>query len=195
MRIGIDIDDTITETYDCVYNLAQEFIINNLGKEPKLDKSIELNTHHYTRALFEFNPEEEHEFWSKYYKELVDNVVPKALAPEYLRKLKSEGHELVLITARFETDDFDVKTSTEEWLKKYNIPFDKLIVNGDKEKGTVAELEGLDLFIDDSFSNCQSVTSKGIKSFVMESKTNKGLAQDNIKRVYSWPHIYMLLDK
>ena len=37
------------------------------------------------------------------------------------------------------------------------------------------------------------VSSSGIKTFLMDSRANKGLKNDKFERVYSWPHIYYKL--
>ena len=39
------------------------------------------------------------------------------------------------------------------------------------------------------------VSSAGIKTFIMDTRVNKGLKDDKIERIYSWPHLYMKLKK
>jgi uncharacterized HAD superfamily protein len=135
---------------------------------------------------------EDLEFLKIYYEEIVNNARPRTLAVKYLKKLHDEGNKIVLITARWETDYFDVAKSTNEWVKRNNIPCDKLIINAEN-KLVAAQNENVDVFIDDSFSNCKMVSSAGIKTYLMDSRTNKGLKDDNIERIYSWPHLYMKL--
>lgn len=112
------------------------------------------------------------------------------MAIKYLQKLHNEGHKIVLITARWESDKFDVRKTTENWVKQNNVPCDKLIINAEN-KLIAAQQENIDLFIDDSFSNCQKVSENGIKTFLMDTRANTGLKDDKIERVFSWPHIYM----
>ena len=64
-----------------------------------------------------------------------------------------------------------------------------------KNKLIAAKSEKLDVFIDDSFQNCKMVSSAGIKTFIMDTRVNKGLKDDKIERIYSWPHLYMKLKK
>ena len=67
-----------------------------------------------------------------------------------MNKIHEEGNKIILITARWETDKFDVKKITTNWIKENNIPYDKLIINAEN-KLIAAKSEKLDVFIDDSF--------------------------------------------
>ena len=123
----------------------------------------------------------------------MENIKVKTLALEYLKKLSNENHKIILITSRWNPDDFDIAEVTKKWLEKENIPYDKLIVNA-ADKTIAAKQENLDVFIDDSFKNCKAVSDIGIKTYMMDSRVNRGLNDENIKRVYSWPHLYMELE-
>lgn len=192
MIIGIDIDDTITDTYEVMINYAQKYTIDVLKREPIL-KDGNCNTHFYTQYLLDWKEGEDLGFLKGYYEKILNEVKPKTLAVEYLKKLHDEGNKIVLITARWVTDEFDVVEATQNWIKRNNIPCDKLIVNAEN-KLIAAKQENIDIFIDDSFKNCKMVSEGGIKTYLMDTRTNKGLIDENIERVYSWPHLYMKLD-
>lgn len=189
MIIGIDIDDTIADTCEIMLNYAQEYTIDVLKREPIL-KEGSCNTHFYVQYLHGWEPGEDIEFLDENYEKIIRETVPKTLAVKYLQKLHDDGHKLVLITARWETDKFDVKTATQDWVKKNNVPCDKLIINAEN-KLIAAKQENVDLFIDDSFSNCKMVSESGIKTFLMDTRSNAGFKDEKIERVFSWPHIYM----
>ena len=189
MVIGIDIDDTIADTCEVILNYAQEYTIDVLKREPIL-KDGSCNTHFYTQYLHDWKEGEDIDFLNEFYEKIIMEIRPKTLAIKYLQKLHDEGHKIILITARWETDIFDVVKRTEEWIKTHNVPCDKLIINAEN-KLIACEKENVDLFIDDSFSNCQMVSESGIKSFLMDARANKGLSDERIERVFSWPHIYM----
>lgn len=193
MILGIDIDDTISNTCDVMFNFAQEYVINVLNKEPIINESP-CNTHYYMRHLHGFNQEQDEEFLKLYYAKILKETRPKTLAIEYLKKLKEEGHKIILITARWETEYADIRKLTKDWIDEYEVPCDKLIINAEN-KVIAAKSENVDVFIDDSFSNCKAVTDAGIKSYLMDSRTNKGLKEERIERVYSWPHLYMKLKR
>ncbi len=191
MILGIDIDDTITDTYEVLVNYAQEYSIDVLKKEPIL-KEGPCRNHFYTQHLLDWKNGEDIDFLNIYYKKIVTEVKPRTLALKYLKKIHDEGNKIILITARWEPENFNVAEATKKWVEENNIPCDKLIINAEN-KVIAAKQENIDVFIDDSFKNCQMVSEVGIKTYLMDSRTNKGLLDSKIERIYSWPHLYMKL--
>lgn len=193
MRIGIDIDDTISDTYEVAFAYAQNYTINELGRDSKI-KDISTQSHFYTREIHNFNEEEEMNFWNKYYGEIIKQLKPFTFAVEIINKLKQEGHEIIIITARWPEKNCDVYGLTLKWLEENNIKYDDIVLNV-QDKAKVALEKRIDLFIDDSLKNCKDVANVGIKSYLMNTRTNKGLEADNITRVYSWSDIYDRIKK
>lgn len=189
MIIGIDIDDTIADTYEVQINYAHKYMIESLNREPVL-KEANCTNPFYIKELCDWKNGEDINFLNKYYVKILNEIRPKTLAVEYLKKLHDEGNKLILITARWSPKDCDVEQITRNWIEKNNIPYDKLIVNAEN-KLIAAKQENIDVFIDDSFKNCQMISENGIKTYLMDSRTNKGLIDSKIERVYSWPHLYM----
>ncbi len=192
MNIGIDIDDTIANTYDVLFNYAQNYTINDIRKEIK---NVDRNciTHMYCTEFHNWNQKEDKEFLEKYYEKTVLNVQPKMYAVENIKKLKENGDSIYLITARFLSDKFDVEKLTKEWLEKYKIPYDKLILNS-QNKVIVAQENEIDIFIDDSIKNCTQMANAEIKTYMMDTIVNKDFENENIERVYSWPHLYQKIE-
>ncbi len=91
MIIGIDIDDTITDTYEVMVNYAQEYTINNLKREPILNEG-NCSDHFYARFLHNWQNEEDIDFLKDYYEKIIVNVRPKTLALDYLKKIHDEGN-------------------------------------------------------------------------------------------------------
>lgn len=192
MRIGIDIDDTITDSYEVMFNYAQEFTINTLGRSGNIIENNSIDNHYYARVLHNWTLEEETKFWKEYYEIIMREVKPKTLAAKYIQKLKEEGHTIILITARFRNEEFDVEELTKKWLEQYQICYDQLIVDAE-DKLAIAEQEKIDVFIDDSYRNCSSVATTEKKVYLMDSRLNKQFQNEKIKRIYSWPHFYQEL--
>ena len=90
MKIGIDIDDTICNTW--------EFVKPYYEKKFNLDKNITENNS-YFKAL-NCSLEEYYDFCKKNISKLTFNVPVKKDAVMYINKLKEEGHEINFITAR-----------------------------------------------------------------------------------------------
>ena len=185
MNIGIDIDDTISNTYEYLFPYAQKYTIEELEKEIK-----DVNRDHmYATNFHNWTKEQEKEFFIKYYKKIIEQVKPKLYAVNVINKLKDEGHKIYLITARFQMDNFDVESETKKWLKNNNIKYDKFIMNA-QDKVSVAKQNYIDIFIDDAIKNCDDMAEAGIKTFIMDSIINSNYQNDKLTRVYSWPHLY-----
>ena len=193
MNIGIDIDDTIANTYDVLFNYAQYYTIHDIGKEIK-DVNRNSITNMYCTNFHNWNKKEDKEFLDKYYEKTVLKVQPKMYAVENIKKLKESGDKIYLITARFLSDKFDVKKLTKDWLEKYGIPYDKLILNS-QNKVIAAKENNIDIFVDDSIKNCTEMANAGIKTYMMDTIVNKDFENENIERVYSWPHLYQKIEK
>ena len=192
MNIGIDIDDTIANTYDVLFNYAQNYTINDIGKEIK-DVNRNSITHMYCTVFHNWNKEEDKEFLDKYYEKTVLKVQPKMYAVENIKRLKESGDKIYLITARFLSDKFDVEKLTKDWLEKYGIPYDKLILNS-QNKVIAAKENDIDIFVDDSIKNCTEMANVGIKTYMMDTIINKDFESEDIERVYSWPHLYQKIE-
>lgn len=185
MRIGLDIDDTIADTYEIIFVYALEYTLNKLQREVKLNFN-NVRHHDYTNYMFGWTQKESDDFWDIYFDDIVRNVKPFTLASEVLRQLKDDGHEIIFITARYGEN---AQKFTEEWLEKNNFVYDKVLVDV-KEKGKVAQEENIDVFMDDSLLQCEDVYKYGIKSFLMNTRTNRDLETGEITRVYTWPDFY-----
>ena len=192
MNIGIDIDDTIANTYDVLFNYAQNYTINDIGKEIK-DVNRNIITHMYCTNFHNWNKKEDKEFLDKYYEKTVLKVQPKMYAVENIKRLKESGDKIYLITARFLSDKFDVEKLTKDWLEKYGIPYDKLILNS-QNKVIAAKENDIDIFVDDSIKNCTEMANVGIKTYMMDTIINKDFESEDIERVYSWPHLYQKIE-
>lgn len=187
MNIGIDIDDTISDTYETMFPYAQKYTIEELQKNGKVDNKYNA-THLYIETMHNWNEEEAEAFWNKYFKIMLPQIRVRKFAVETIKKL-AENNKIILITARWEDEKGTIQKITEKWLEDNDIVYDKLIVNA-QDKLKIAKENNIDLFIDDSFKNCQEVSSGGIKALIMDSRNNTTYNDEKITRVYSWPHVY-----
>lgn len=176
MRIGIDIDDTITKTWEYMMPIySKEFNIS-------IDKNS-LPYYHPIKNIVSF---EEFSERMRKYEELKTDIPLKEYVQIILKKLKKEGHTIIFITARGSTYS-DPYKATKDYLDKYNIPYDKIIVNS-WDKAIVCKNENIDLFIDDSHKHCQEVKDIGIPVLMMETNYNK--QNTEFIHVKDWQEVY-----
>jgi len=195
MNIGIDIDDTISETFETLLPYSQKYTIQDLKRKSNINLEGNLSDHFYIVYINGWNEQEALEFWEKYYAEILRQLNIKKFASEVINKLKQEGHKIYLITARWDMRADNVKEITEQWLRDNNVVYDELIINA-SDKLKIAQEKKIDIFIDDSFNNCKSIADETeAKVYLMNTKINEKLSAENIKRVYSWPEVYNLINQ
>lgn len=179
MRIGIDIDDTMTETYDIfmkkiceIYNLDYETLFMQAMNYDYLHKK-------YPKAF-------EMEIFEKY----VPNVKLKKDVKKVINKL-SKKHEIIIITARNKNEYKMPYNVACNYLIKNNIHFDEMFVEI-YDKGKCCYDNKIDLFIDDSVRNCLSVDEYGIDTIIYDNIFNKDC---NLKRFDNWLDIYDYIER
>lgn len=194
MNIGIDIDDTISDTYAILLEYAQKYTVEELKREPVIDKNG-LTNHLYIEGMHHWNKEEAYQFWDKYYADMLKNVNIKVCAADIIRKIREKGNKIYLITARWDMKNHNTRELTLQWLKDNQVEYDGFIMNA-QDKLKIIQDKKIDIFIDDSIDNCKKVAHESnVKVYLMDTRINENFQDDKIKRVYSWPHVYCLLDK
>ncbi len=154
MKIGIDIDNTITETS----LLANHLVKNN-------DKYNENQDYHNLKK------EELKDFLTRYLEDIVYNVKLKPNVTEVLKKWHELGYKIIFITARGveKTDNFvNLKTLylTSMYFAKESIPFDEIVFFKDSKVNTALDYN-LDLFIDDKEKVLDEMKAAQIKTLRM----------------------------
>lgn len=183
MNIGIDIDDTITYTYETflpMFAIRYGMNIEKLFQQNPSYKTLSKIVPDYTDfARDNFTA------MTKLLK-LRENVV------DVLNKLREEGHKIILITARSDSEYGDPYAVVADFLENNGVPYDKIVVNS-KNKGKTCLEEKIDLFIDDSVMNCRSAIKYGIPTYQFVSKyIPKG---KDLNEVNSWDQVYELVQK
>ena len=164
MRIGIDIDNTLNKVQDKLNKAAFDYAIS-LGK--KIDN--------YDNPL----------------EDIKNNALPRENVKEVIDKLKEDGHEIYIVTARDSEFHDDPYKLSKDWLDKNNIYYDRLIVNA-REKASVCKNENIDLFIDDQLNNCLSVANVGIKTIMI---TDRIYNYNEITQLQNWNEIYNYINE
>lgn len=186
MRIGIDIDDTITNTY--------KKIVRAVSDSYNLDYNDLYNEHldyYYMMEHDERFPDYAQKI-SVSLEHIVSTAPLKQNSCEIINKLSKEGNEIIFITARNHTEYSDPYNISKKYLDSHNIHNDKVIIES-FDKGKTCIEEKIDLFIDDSVRNCLRVYECGIDTLLFDNVFNK---QDkSLNRVYNWNEIYEIVHK
>lgn len=183
MRIGIDIDGTLTNLVDRVIAYGQEYELEN-----NLPFGLSNPNTDYFSLAFEWGNVIGKKFWRDSFNK-INSTAPRALAKKYLDLLHEKGHEIYVVTARSYEEFSDPYAYSKKWLKKYKIPFDKLIVNA-SNKGAVCEENHIEAFLDDNPINCDSTSAAGVKTFMMHNFLAENYNNPAVKKVYSFVEFY-----
>jgi len=181
LNIGIDIDDTITDTY---YNLLPIIAIKyNLDLNKLYKKKYTYgNFHKMLPNYMDF---------CRSNSEPVIKIVPlKEHVIDVLEKLKKDGHNIIFITARDDNEYKDPYKLCFDYLTTNGVTFDKIVV-GARDKAKACINEGIDLFIDDNTKNCNEVSCSGIRT--LQYHNDFTTYAKNVKRVYGWEEIYNIV--
>ena len=190
MRIGLDIDDTTFITVKSMIKYADLYDIEVLGRTGTNGNLGLIQNRYYLEALYGWDKETKFDFFNTYYKYVLEECTVMPNADEVIRKLKNEGNEIYFITARLTNiSNCNTEEITKKSLEKFNIPYDKLIVNA-SDKLEVCKENNIQMFIEDSFETCKQLQENRIKSYLMTTKMNENIDAGDIERVSSWNEIY-----
>lgn len=186
MRIGIDIDGVLTDIeqwqIDCGSKYFNKEVVNPEGYE--------------ISEIFEVSDELDSKFWKEYLYDYVTKEPSRKYASEVIQKLKNEGNEIYIVTARYLTDkDTDEGKQMREivvnWLKEQKIYYDKIVFSPEDKLKTCLD-NNIAIMIEDKVENINNVSTK-IPVICFNAGYNKICSGKNIYRAYSWYDIYNLI--
>ena len=188
MRIGIDIDNCISNFDDV---LLEEYIKHD--KELRNTGIINDKPYYLTVDMFDWSKEENDDFYYNNIQRIAMSLKPLNNAKEIIDKLKADGNEIYIITSRDNGEYINPEKMTREWLEKYEIYFDKLILTGRHEKGPACKENNIDIMIEDSIKNCEDIENNGVKCYIMNTRYNQ--EETRFERVKTWKEIYSKITK
>ena len=186
MIIAIDIDGCMTD--DNRFRLEQHGKYLFEHNMPEMD-----NPHGYEIKCDYFTDEQVHDFWESTFFEYMENVQPILYAPEVMRKLKDDGHKIVICTGRSgctRKDEYGekVRNTTLNWLKKFNIAYDEIVFSGFPKINYIRPYN-CDLFVEDNTRTVLELV-KEMPVILFDTPYNEGFEHDRVTRVYRWYDIY-----
>ena len=183
MKIGIDIDDTVMNTFDVIEEAAKYFDKYFLENQGYQDKS-KYDFH----ERFYWTSEEKKAFFNYFRKnKLYLKAKPKGDALYYLEKLYNEGYEIYFLTRRKKDEKLDILSITKNDLISKGFKFTDCYI-GLSKKGEACKSLGIDVFIDDAVIQIEDVNNYGIKTILIDNwynKEYKGLRAKNFQEIYN----------
>ena len=184
MKIGIDLDGVVIDSEQTFRTYEEIFDIdilkaNNLIniEEPKFQ-----NRYNWTK-------EQEEEFIKRYFMKVSNESELMSGFKIVYELLKTQGHELIAITAR---GGFikEMKDDAVRLLEKNNIIFNKYFwkIN---DKLEICKKENVDIMIDDDWRIINKLSENKIKTLYFRDVNIKKLEENEyIKEVNNWGQVY-----
>ncbi len=183
MKIGIDIDDTVMNTFDVIEEAARYF-----DKYFLENKGYQDITKYDFHERFYWTSEEKKAFFNYFRKnKLYLKAKPKGDALYYLEKLYNEGYEIYFLTRRKKDEKLDILSITKNDLISKGFKFTDCYI-GLSKKGEACKSLGIDVFIDDAVIQIEDVNNYGIKTILIDNwynKEYKGLRAKNFQEIYN----------
>lgn len=189
MNIGIDIDNTLTDIEKDLFDIANKYTKKiNPNFEDKIPVKFDgfTNMAAFYVDLFGWNDEQLESFFRNERIEVVDKALPRPRVVDVLKKLKDNGNNIYIVTARTDKYDDIPYERAKTWLDKNGIVYDKLIV-GATDKVKVCKELGIDVFIDDQLNNCLKISQSGITTIRV---TNSREEYDHVVNMSNFNQIF-----
>lgn len=190
MRIGIDIDGVLTNIDQFVIDYISKYCVEN-----HIDYKIGERNYDYCKT-FQISKEAEMNFWELSLENYAIQEKARPFAAEVIEKLKRDGHEIYIITARWLSNREDsigekMRNLVKNWLQENKIFYDKLIFSKATKERKIDEIMEykIDLMIEDAPNNINELANY-IPVICYHAEYNKDCMGDKIIRCYSWYDIY-----
>ena len=177
MKIGIDIDGVLTDI-----NRFQMDYGGKFSYEKHLNGIVNPDELNITEIL-QCSKKETSAFWHKNLKFYKKKKYTREFASEIIRKIKKQGNEIHIITARKECE----RKWTTKWLKENKISYDALIMTEEKLEYCIEN--NIDLMVEDNVENIAKISAK-IPVLCFDNVWNKKYESKNVIRCYNWYDIY-----
>ena len=184
MRIGVDIDNVLSNFNDVLLNEYKKHD-NAINGKGIVHQDL------YIRDMFNWDKEYEEKFYKEnieYFANLFETIEE---CSKYIKLLKEEGNTIYIISGRDNGEYSNPYKMTIDWLKKYDIVYDKLFLVDAYNSHSKTEicLEcNIDVMIDDSKRMCKDIKDNGIRALLMDTPYNRDT--NEFERVNSWKEIY-----
>lgn len=160
MRIGLDIDETMTNTDKFIDKLLKKVLKGN------------------RKLIFEYENE-----ISDCIKQNVDyifaNVKLKKNAKSTINYLKQQGHEIYIITARNNSVSESVEQTTLNYLREKQIEYDKIFF-GCHDKKSICVENNVEIMLDDNIDIIHSLIGTETKGLLFESNKDYPYSAETI---------------
>jgi len=182
MRVGVDIDGVLADSLSLWLKELNSYFNKNIQVPQTNLRDI--------CAAYEISEEDLEAFIRERGSFFVTEPKPLPGATYYLNEIK-KNHDIFIISAR----DESYGKETREWLHKYNLPYDEILLLGSHDKTGACLDNGLHVMIDDMLKVSMEVSSAGVPVVLMDAPYNQGKLPELVYRARSWREIHKIISQ
>lgn len=189
MKIGIDLDGVVIDSEATFRTYEEIYDIDVLKQNNLVDR-----TEPKFQSRYNWNDKQQKDFTNRYFLQVSreSNLMSGFIA--VYNRLKEQGHEFIVITARGLMPDGSFMKEMEEDAKRVlsenDIVFDKYYW-GQKDKLDICIREKIDIMIDDDWKIIKKLSDNNIKTLYFKDTNLKTLDENTyINEVNNWGDIY-----
>ena len=125
MRIAIDVDGVLVDMGNYLLEYGSKYFLDKYNIPIKFPNGYEIS------EMFLVSQEKDHEFWLAHINHYGVTYEARYGAAEIIKKLKEEGNEIIIMTARGGTEENtlpkeEMQELVKSWLKRNDIVYDEL---------------------------------------------------------------------
>lgn len=191
MRIGIDIDNTITRTSEMILKYAQCF-----GRENDLNIIPDRKAYFIEEALGwpDYMVEK---FFTQTLLNIYTNVKPQPMALDIIREWSSR-HYLILITSRNKYSP-GIEQVTREWLARHQVAYHQMVMNTTTNLHHSSKVQAcldnqVDIMIEDHHDLALEL-SRWLPVLLFSYPYNEHLQVSNVRRVKDWLEVKNIVSR
>ncbi|HUS88591.1 MAG TPA: hypothetical protein VMW91_04335 [Desulfosporosinus sp.] len=177
MRIGVDIDGVISDSYP--------FWLTELNLH--FGKNITVIDDYEMHLVFDVSRDAMNDYFVCNAERLLMTPEPISGAKEGIETLLREGHEVIYITAR----TLEERDVTVRWLTTCGIPHEHehVLFAGVSSKLELVKQWEIEAFIEDYQVNAKLIAESGVPVFLLNASYNQEELPTGITRCHSWDEI------
>ena len=185
-----DIDDTLNDLHKKRLPFIKKYL-----KENHIDKELKDPRSNYFTKMYGLTKGEAREFWLNAGNNLILNAPVMKGAKKILKKLKKDGHRIIILTARDEYYHGTPYQLSKLWLDKKGLLYDELLVGYRENKEEIFKKYKPDFVVDDSIENCTKAKNLGFNTVVMKGTHNIDKIPDGFLSAKNWYEIYKIIKR
>ena len=184
MKIGLDLDGVVIDSEKTIRTYLELYAIDGLN-----GKNIENREEPKMHDRYNFTKEEEEKFIDKYILKCSQESNLMSGFKVVYDKLKKQGHEFVVITARGGYTE-EMKTDAIRILNEGNIDLKNFYWHT-SNKLEACKKEDVDIMIDDDWRIIDNLSKNGIRTLYFRDTNMKKMEENEyVKEVNNWGDIY-----